>query len=123
MRPRLALVEDSPEIRFFLAAVLGEDYEIAEFESGEEALADLSKAAPALILMDITLPGIDGVETLRRLRAAAGFARIPAIALTGHAAEGDEDRFRAAGFEGYFEKPIFDDAPLKELITRLIAVR
>lgn len=123
MRPRLALIEDSPEIRFFLAAVLGEDYEIAEFESGEEALAGIPGAAPAALLLDITLPGIDGVETLRRLRAEAGLARVPAIALTGCSSAGDEERFRAAGFEGYFEKPIIDDAPLKDLIARLIAGR
>src|SRR5205807_804605 len=79
-------------------------YRVLEATSGEEAVEHA--AAAGLVLMDVQLPGIDGVEALRRLRLDASTAEIPVLALTAQAMEGDRERFLAAGFDGYLSKPV-----------------
>lgn len=116
---KLVLVEDNPDNRDLVCAFLDYEYEITSFESGQEAIDYFSQAdveIPSALLLDIALPGIDGVELLRRLRAMEHLGRIPAIALTAHAMKGDEQRFMAAGFDGYVPKPIVDDEALIDAI-------
>ena len=81
-------------------------YQTLEATSGEEAIAIASEHLPGVILMDIRLPGIDGTAALERLKAEARTAAIPVVALTSFAMKGDRERFLAAGFDGYLEKPI-----------------
>lgn len=119
---KILLVEDNPDNRDLVCAFLEFDYEITSFPSGQEALDYLvgpDLEAPDVLLLDIALPGIDGVELLRRIRALESLPRIPAIALTAHAMKGDEQRFIAAGFDAYVAKPIVDDQALTEAIEGL----
>ena len=77
--------------------------------NGMEALAAIGEHGSGgfdLILMDVNLPGIDGVQALARLRADASTAAIPVVALTAYAMKDDRARFEAAGFDGYLEKPV-----------------
>jgi len=85
-------------------------YDIVKATSGEEALAITSNdddiASFDLILMDIHLPGMDGLSVVRRIKSNDHTARIPILALTAHAMRGDKDRFLEAGCDGYISKPI-----------------
>jgi CheY-like chemotaxis protein len=81
-------------------------YRVLEAQSAEQGLALAAERAPALVLMDIQLPDLDGVSALERLRAASRTAAIPVVALTAFAMKDDRERFLAAGFDGYLPKPI-----------------
>lgn len=73
---------------------------------GETGVRLATDALPQLILMDIQMPGIDGIETLRRIRADARTKHIPTVALTASVMSGDRERFDEAGFDGFISKPI-----------------
>ena len=81
------------------------DYEVMEAENGEQALAAVAKLRPDLILMDIQLPGIDGYEVTRRIKADPALRSIPIIAVTSYALSGEEQKARAAGCDAYVPKP------------------
>lgn len=120
-QPTIAVVEDNPDNRMLVEAILDDDYEIVEFESGIAALEGMRDFVPDLILMDISLPEMDGSEVLRRLREDERFESVPVIALTAHAMSGDRERFLAEGFDDYVTKPIVDDSVLLEAIERGLA--
>ena len=84
------------------------------------ARESLRNERPDLILLDIQLPGEDGLSLARELKADASLARVPLIAFTAHAMSGDEARFRAAGFDGYLAKPI-DVASFADSLRRYVA--
>lgn len=119
-RPRIAVVEDNADNRLLVSALLGELYDVQEFPSGTEALAAVPADPPALVLLDVSLPGMDGIEVLRRLRATRAGAQLPVIALTAHAMRGDRERLLAAGFDDYVSKPIVDERVLLDAIARLV---
>ncbi len=83
--------------------------------TGEEGVALAAREQPDLILMDIQLPGIDGLEATKRIRAARESASIPVIAVTSYAMTGDRERLLAAGCNGYIEKPINPETIMDEL--------
>lgn len=120
---RIAVVEDNEDNRLVVRALLEDDYQIEEFETGDDALVAFEVAQPDLVLLDISLPGMDGREVLRRLRADPKTSKLPVIALTAHAMAGDRERFLADGFDEYLTKPIVDEAPLHQAIARLLAER
>ena len=104
---RVLVVEDNEKNMKLLRDVLqATGYTPLEASSGEEALTFAAETAPALVLMDIQLPDIDGLEALRRLREDERTAQIPVVALTAQAMHGDRERFLAAGFDGYLSKPV-----------------
>jgi two-component system cell cycle response regulator DivK len=104
-RPIL-VVEDQEDNRQILRDLLkSADYEMTEAETGEEAIAAVARQRPGLILMDIQLPGIDGYEATRRIKADPALSSIPIIAVTSYALSGDEDKCREAGCDGYVSKP------------------
>ena len=122
-RSRLAVVEDNPDNRLLLQALLTEEYDIDEYEDGPAALEGIPQAVPALILLDVSLPGMEGPEVLRRLKGMPGLDTIPIIALTAHAMAGDRERLLAQGFDDYVAKPIVDEELLYTAIRRLLAAR
>ena len=106
--PKILVVEDN-DMNMQLVEFLLEEggFDIVKASSGEEALS-LTREGPApdLILMDIHLPGMDGLSVVRAMKADTRTARIPILALTAHAMRGDKDRFLEAGCDGYISKPI-----------------
>lgn len=103
---RVLVIEDNRDNLKLISYVLKRHgFEVATAESGEEGLAMVSQVQPCFIIMDIDLPGIDGLETTRRIRAERGEV-IPIVAITSLAMAGDRERILAAGCNGYFEKPL-----------------
>jgi CheY-like chemotaxis protein len=104
---RVLIVEDNEKNMKLVRDVLqATGYSTLEATTGEEAIELSLSQAPALVLMDVQLPGIDGVEALERLRQNARTASIPVLALTAQAMSGDRERFLEAGFDGYLAKPV-----------------
>jgi two-component system cell cycle response regulator DivK len=118
--PRLAVVEDNADNRLLLQALLGDRYELVEYDNGTSALEGIASARPDLVLLDISLPGMDGNEILQRIRKDAALRGLPVIALTAHAMAGDREKFLAAGFNDYITKPIVDETQLFAAIERLL---
>jgi two-component system, cell cycle response regulator DivK len=119
----LAIVEDNADNRLLLQAILGDQFDLVEYENGESALKGFTSARPDLVLLDISLPGMDGNEILKRIRSDAELRDLPVIALTAHAMAGDREKFLAAGFDDYITKPIVDETKLFSSIERLLKKR
>ena len=115
---QVLIVEDNEKnmklVRDILQAL---GYTPLEASTGEQALALAAEHAPALVLMDIQLPDMDGSAALQRLRSDERTAGIPVLALTAQAMEGDRERFLSAGFDGYLSKPV-DVDELIETVRR-----
>ena len=106
-RRRVLVVEDNETNMKLVRDVLqAKGYSTLEATTGEDAVELALSHEPALVLMDVQLPGIDGVEALGRLRRDERTAIIPVLALTAQAMSGDRERFLEAGFNGYLSKPI-----------------
>jgi len=106
---RLLVVEDNEDSRLLLGALLADRYEVALVVSGFEALDWLDTHRPDIILMDASMPGMDGLELIGRVRARPGLERLPIVALTARAMRGDRELFLAAGFDAYLSKPLLDE--------------
>ncbi len=103
----ILIVEDNERNRKLVRDVLQfKGYQRIEVETGEESLHLARDRRPALILMDIRLPGIDGIEALRRLRADPATHGIPVMAMTASIMTAGPEEMRAAGFDGYQSKPL-----------------
>ena len=103
----ILVVEDNEKNRRLVRDVLTfKGYEIIEAETGEEGVRLAQERRPHLVLMDIRLPGIDGVEALRRLRADATTRDIPAMAMTASVMTADRQRIMDAGFDAFQSKPL-----------------
>lgn len=123
---RILLTEDNQDNADLVCALLDETYEIKVTGSAGEAmeyLDGLTEAEyPDLLMLDISLPGIDGIELLRQLRSRQQFRNIPALAVTAHAMKDDRNRLLAVGFDDYVSKPIDGDQMLL-VIQRLMSTR
>jgi CheY-like chemotaxis protein len=118
--PRILLIEDNEMNRDMLSRrLVKRGYEVAIAVDGEQGLAMARSEAPALVLMDMSLPGIDGWEVTRRLKAAPETRGIPVIGLTAHAMAGDRDKALAAGCDDFDTKPV-ELARLLEKIEALL---
>ncbi len=117
----IAIIEDNADNRLLLQAILDESYDLVEYENGADALAGLAVRLPDLVLLDISLPGMDGNEILVRIRADSALRDLPVIALTAHAMSGDREKYLAAGFNDYITKPIVDETLLLTAIERWLA--
>ena len=103
---RILLVEDQEDGRRIVRDLLAaSDYALIEAKTGEEGLALAEQERPDLILMDIQLPGLDGYEVTRRIKANPTLSHIPIIAVTSYALSGDEQKAYAAGCDDYVAKP------------------
>ena len=106
-REQILVVEDNEKsMKLFRDVLQATGYRTLEATTGRQALELAIEHAPDLVLMDIRLPDIDGVEALRRLRTDGRTASIPVLAVTAQAMHGDRERFIAAGFDGYISKPV-----------------
>lgn len=121
MSAKIAVVEDNPDNRLLVSAILDDLYEISEYETGAEAIEGLPQDPPDLVLLDISLPEMDGTEVLAWIRQQPQFDGLPVIALTAHAMAGDREKYLAAGFNDYVTKPIIDEDILLEAIQRCLS--
>jgi two-component system cell cycle response regulator DivK len=104
---QILVVEDNEKsMKLFRDVLQATGYRTLEATTGRQALELAIEHAPDLVLMDIRLPDIDGIEALRRLRTDGRTASIPVLAVTAQAMHGDRERFIAAGFDGYISKPV-----------------
>jgi two-component system cell cycle response regulator DivK len=104
---RILVVEDNPlNLKLVRVVLQPAGYDVIEAQSGEEALHVAQEDPPDLVLMDLQLPGIDGTETLHRLRRGPLRRDVPVVAVTAFAMAEDRERASLAGFDGYVEKPI-----------------
>lgn len=106
---KVAVVEDNPDNRLLVSVLLEDLYEITEYERGDEALAGIRINRPDVMLLDISLPEMDGSEVLAHIRADESLRTLKVIALTAHASPADRARFLAEGFDDYVTKPITDE--------------
>ncbi len=113
----ILIVEDVALNRELLVQLLEDDYRLVLADDGVSALERVAQAPPDLILMDLSLPRMDGWETTRRLKADAALAHIPVIVLSARAMRGDEERARAAGCDDFLTKPI-DETLLFQRLAR-----
>ena len=114
--PVILLVEDNlHNRRIFQGVLVHAGFQVFEAEDGGRALELAAEKRPDLILMDLSIPVVDGWECTRRLKADAALRAIPIVALTAHAMRGDEDRARAAGCDGYLSKPISPKRVVEEV--------
>lgn len=120
---KILLVEDNELNRDMLSRRLGRrGHEILIAVDGEEGVSLATSATPDLILMDMSLPKIDGWEATRRIKADSGTSAIPVIALTAHAMAGDREQALAAGCDDYDTKPIELDRLLSKIDAQLARV-
>jgi two-component system, cell cycle response regulator DivK len=104
---QVLVVEDNEKnMKLFCDVLQATGYTTLEATTGEDAVEVARTQEPALVLMDVQLPGIDGIEALTRLRQDERTASIPVLALTAQAMSGDRERFLRAGFDGYLSKPV-----------------
>jgi CheY-like chemotaxis protein len=113
----ILIVEDVALNRDLLVQLLEDDYRLVLAEDGKAALDCAAEKNPDLILMDLSLPRVDGWEATRQLKASPATARIPVIVLSSHAMRGDEERARASGCDDFMTKPI-DETLLFQKIAR-----
>jgi CheY-like chemotaxis protein len=113
----ILIVEDVELNRDLLVQLLEDDYRLVLAADGQAALEKALEAKPDLILMDLSLPRMDGWEATRRLKADRSLSKIPVIVLSAHAMRGDEERARASGCDDFLTKPI-DETLLYEKLAR-----
>ena len=117
---KIAVVDDNSDNRLIIRTILEDQYEMIEFSTGLDAIEGFKNNRPDVVILDISLPEMDGTEILRRIREDAGLQDLPVIALTAHAMVGDREKYLAAGFNDYIAKPILDMGVLFSTIKRWI---
>jgi two-component system cell cycle response regulator DivK len=107
MPTKILIVEDNEDSRELVVKVLkNKGFVTIEASDGEEAIEKTVKEKPELILLDISIPKLDGYQVAKKLKSLEEFCEIPIVALTAHAMKGDREKVIATGFEGYISKPI-----------------
>lgn len=106
---RILIVEDIEVNRDLLVQLLEDDYDLLTAGDGAEGIAIAEREQPDLVIMDLSLPVMDGWEATRRIKADPALQNIPVIALSSHAMRGDEEKARDAGCDDYLSKPLDED--------------
>jgi len=123
LKKKILIVEDNPRnMRLITMTLRTKDYELFEARDGEEALDLAMRQQPDLIIMDIQLPKVNGLEVTRKLRQTPAFSHIPIIALTAYAMKGDKEKTIDAGCDAYLPKPI-NTRELPGLIAEMLQQR
>ena len=112
---KILVVEDVEFNRELIVQLLEDDYEILTAVDGEEGIQRAERDRPDLVLMDLSLPVIDGWEATRRIKANEALSHIPIIALSAHAMVGDEEKARQSGCDDYISKPLDEDLLFEKL--------
>jgi len=113
---RILVVEDNETNMYLIRFILTKNgYEVLEAETGEKGVELALKEKPDLIIMDIQLPGIDGLEATKRIRESKAEGAVSIVALTSYAMAGDKEKSIAAGCTGYIEKPINPETFIAEI--------
>jgi CheY-like chemotaxis protein len=114
---RIVIADDDPDILSLVQIVLrGAGHEVVAAHDGAEALERVLAERPALVVLDVMMPGLDGLEVTRRLRATEGFETLPVLLLTARVADADLQAGEAAGATGYLRKP-FSPQELRERVA------
>jgi CheY-like chemotaxis protein len=120
MPDHILIVDDNPQnLKLARVILVAEGYEVETATDAEEALQAVERSKPALILMDLQLPGMDGLELTRRLKSDPRYRDVIVIALTAYAMKGDDEKAFRAGCDGYLSKPIDTQALPKTIAARL----
>ena len=123
MQEKILIVEDnSQNMRLLEMTLRANNYTLLKATSGEEALDVARKERPDLILMDIRLPKMSGLEVTRKLRQLPAFRHVPIIAITAYAMKGDKERIIEAGCDAYLSKPI-NTRELPKVVARILSER
>jgi len=120
MSPKVAVVEDNPDNRMLVQALLEDLFDLSAYETGLEAVEGLPGNIPDVVLLDISLPEMDGTEVLAWMKTQDELKDLPVIALTAHAMAGDREKFLSIGFDDYVTKPIIDEDLLIDAIERCL---
>lgn len=112
---KILIVEDMEFNLDLLVQLLEEDYEIVTAGDGASGVEIAERERPDLILMDLSLPVVDGWEATRRIKASDALKNTPVLALTAHAMSGDEEKARASGCDDYLSKPLDEDLLFEKL--------
>jgi two-component system, cell cycle response regulator DivK len=118
---KIAIIDDAADNREFLYYLLRDDYSVSVYESGEEALTKIGQDPPDLIIMDIWMRGMDGIEALTRIRRDKSLRNVRVITLTANAMVGDREKYLEAGFDAYIAKPILEVGDFLTTLRRLLA--
>lgn len=121
MKTVLVVEDNADNLQIITYSLQRAGYEVISAETGEEGVEMAIANRPFFIIMDINLPGIDGIEATRRIRASEVDGSIPIVAITSYAMQGDREKMLAAGCNGYFEKP-FDPMTIVAQIHKLIGL-
>ena len=122
MKPRILVADDDMDNRDIMAKVLAAaGFLVVLAENGARALDEVRRQTPDLILMDLSMPVLDGYAATRRLKSDPALAHIPVVALTAFALAGDEARARAAGCDGYIAKPCLPSEVARRIAEILAA--
>jgi two-component system cell cycle response regulator DivK len=122
MRQPILIIEDNEQTLYLLTFILKKHgYEVVQARDGRAGIELAGRVEPALILLDIQLPVLDGYAVARELRSNAALAAVPIIAVTSYAMVGDRERILAAGCTGYIEKPIDPDTFMSQIEQYLAA--
>jgi len=123
MNERILIVEDNPEnMKVFEMVLSAKGYTLLKAIDGEEALDIAIRERPDLVIMDIQLPGMNGLEVTRKLRENSAFSRIPIIAVSAYAMKGDKEKAIEAGCNAYLSKP-FNIHELTGMIAEILLPR
>ncbi len=121
MRKVLVIEDNKDNLKIMTYALRRAGYEVISAERGEEGIELAIRERPSFIIMDINLPGIDGIETTRRIRDSEADGSIPIIAITSYAMVGDRERIMASGCNGHIEKPI-DPMTIMDRIHKILGL-
>ena len=120
MKKHILVIEDNPDNMDLIEAFLEDDYRLSFASDGQEGLNKTIEEKPDLVLLDISLPKMDGTQVIQEIRKLSDISSTPVIALTAHAMLGDREMFLKQGFDEYLSKPIEDEDILIELIESLL---
>lgn len=123
MQEKILIVEDNPQnMKLIEMTLRGKGYTLLKATDGEEALGMAMREQPDLIIMDMQLPKLNGLEVTKRLRETSAFSHTPIIALTAYAMKGDKENFISGGCDAYVSKPI-NTRELPEMIAEMLRQR